>query len=210
MSLKANHDTCALSLGVLLNDDGSIDVESIEVMPSVICVDYRLTYDDVDEMLEEGIGYSEEWQLGALLAAALKRRRFRISNDSSESMIPNPIPYSTVSTFPDLSQSDNVGISLKLEVSHNAGQNRTAGAEYGGEDSSDDEAPVSSAYLLVTEMMIMAGEAMGQYKTKLDVQEQGANGDSASLTNSLNLIRLPYRTQPKPGAQPRRRLYLSD
>ena len=84
MSLNVNQDVCALSLGVELNDDGSVDHSNLIVTPSLIRVAYRLSYDEVDEMLEEGIAYNEEWQLGALLAAATKRRQFRVHNGSQE------------------------------------------------------------------------------------------------------------------------------
>lgn len=87
MSLQAGQDVCALSLGVELLPDGSIDTSSIVVSPSRIVVDYRLSYDEVDEMLEEGVGYNEEWQLGALLDAATKRRNHRIENGSTEGMV---------------------------------------------------------------------------------------------------------------------------
>ena len=53
MSLSTNNDCFALSLSVEVNSDGSIDESSIEMVPSVIRVTYRLSYDEVDEMLEE-------------------------------------------------------------------------------------------------------------------------------------------------------------
>jgi len=93
MSLNVNQDVCALSLGVELNDDGSIDKSSLVVTPSLIRVAYRLSYDEVDEMLEEGIAYNEEWQLGALLSAATKRRAYRVRNGSQEGVVPNPVPF---------------------------------------------------------------------------------------------------------------------
>ena len=77
MSLESNEDKYALSLGVQLNPDGSIDPSSIIFTSSLIHVDYQLTYDQVDEMLDEGVGYTEEWQIGALLSAAMKRRAHR-------------------------------------------------------------------------------------------------------------------------------------
>jgi hypothetical protein len=154
MSLNANSEAYALSLGVELNDDGSVDPSSVIVTPSIIRVTYRLTYDDADEMLSEGIAYSEEWELGALLSVAEKRRRYRISHGSSEGMVPNPIPFAAVQTFPDESAPDGIGVSLNVEVSHNAGKNHTSGAE-GASESSLVEASVSSAYLLVTETMIL-------------------------------------------------------
>jgi len=96
MSLNVNQDVCALSLGVELNDDGSINKSSLVVTPSLIRVAYRLSYDEVDEMLEEGIAYNEEWQLGALLAAATKRRSYRVRNGSQEGLVPNPVPFGSV------------------------------------------------------------------------------------------------------------------
>lgn len=197
MSLKANSDVNALSIGVELNPDGSIDSSSLVLTPSLIRVAYRLSFDEVDEMLEEGVGYSEEWQLGAMLAAANKRRRYRMKNGSSEAMVPNPIPYSSVSTFPDEDAPDGVGIRINVEVSHNAGRNQTADAEKGTEPMGNTyAAPVSPSFMLVTEMMIMAGEAVGKWKTEMEKQDQAVNGDSNRIHN---VLKLPFRTQPKPG-----------
>jgi hypothetical protein len=189
MSLKANQDACALSLGVELNSDGSIDASTITFTPSTIRVSYRLTYDDVDEMLEEGIGYSEEWELGALLDVASKRRNYRIRNGSTEGLVPNPVPYSSVSMFPDKSAPDAIGISINVQVSHNAGKNRTTEADSTLELSE----PASSANLLVTEAMIMAGEALGRWKMRLDKEDEQGDEDA------VNQLRLPFRTQPPPG-----------
>ena len=191
MSLKANTDVCALSLGVVMNPDGSIDTSSIEVTPSMINVSYRLTYEEVNEMLEEGVGYSEEWQLGALLAAAKVRRNYRIENGSSEAMIPNPMPQGTVSTFSDENSPDGIGIRLEVEATHNSGKNVTADAESG---TPNPAAPASPSFMLVTEMMIMAGEALGAWKLRCD-QENRASTTFDSIDNCL---RLPFRTQPKP------------
>ena len=191
MSLTANTDVCALSLGVELNTDGSIDTSSIEVTQSIINVSFRLTYEEVNEMLEEGVGYSEEWQLGALLAAAKTRRNYRIENGSSEAMIPNPMPQGTVSTFPDEHSPDGVGIKVEVEATHNSGKNITADAESG---TPNPAAPASPSFMLVTEMMIMAGEALGAWKLRCD-QERRL---STTIDSIENCLRLPFRTQPKP------------
>ena len=191
MSLTANTDVCALSLGVELNPDGSIDAASIEVTPSEINVSFRLTYDDVDEMLEEGVGYSEEWQLGALHAAATKRRKYRMKNGSTEAMIPNPMPQVTVSTFPDKDSPDGIGIKVGVEATHNTGKNITADAECG---TLGFAAPASPSFMLVTEMMIMAGEALGAWKFRCDNERINAPSFNA-IDNGL---RLPFRAQPKP------------
>ena len=57
MALRAGTDSCALSLGVELNDDCSIDESTLIITPSIIHVNYRLAYDEVDEMLECGVHY---------------------------------------------------------------------------------------------------------------------------------------------------------
>ena len=205
MSLKANQDSYALSLAAEINEDGSVDPSSITVTPSLIHVTYRLTYDEVDEMLEEGIGYREEWELGAMLDIARKRRNYRCSRGSSESLIPNPIPYNTVNTFLNESEEDGIGISVKVEVSHNAGQNRTSET---GLDESDappgvDITPASSSFLLVTEAMILAGESIGCMKIRLDRDE--FNKDAEKEDCLPNQMRLPFRTQPPPDFKSRAR-----
>lgn len=199
MSLKANTDAYALSLCVELLEDGSIDVASIGVFPSLIQVSYRLTYDEVDEMLEEGIGYNEEWELGALLDAATRRRQYRINHGSSEGFIPNPIPQPTLSISPDENSPDGVAISLSVQVSHNAGANQTAAADSESSNPSSSFAiPVSSASTLVTEIMILAGEAIGRWKLQQDLK--GSNQEQVNgCPVLLNELRLPFRTQKKPG-----------
>lgn len=204
MSLKANSDVYALSIGVELKEDGSIDSSSLVLTPSMIRVSYRLSFDEVDEMLEEGVGYSEEWQLGAMLAAATKRRNYRMGNGSSESMIPFPIPYSTVSTVQDKDAPDGVAIKVNVEVSHNAGRNQTANAERDTNPTGNEfAAPVSPSFMLVTEMMIMAGEAVGKWKSKMESETEAVNGDSANRIR--NELKLPFRGQPKPDYQNRGR-----
>jgi hypothetical protein len=188
MSLRPNIDTCALSLSVELNDDGSIQEDSIQVMTSKIQVQYRLTYDDVDEMLQEGVAYREEWELGALFRAANQRRTYRIRNGSSEGFIPYPIPHSFVSLFDDKDASDNgIGIRLTIDPSHNQGQNRTTETM---KSMNAHVQSVSESNLLVTEMMILAGEALGQWKLRCDREDSALIG--------LSSWTLPFRGQSTP------------
>mmetsp|Transcript_11463 Transcript_11463/g.15096 ORF Transcript_11463/g.15096 Transcript_11463/m.15096 type:complete len:849 (+) Transcript_11463:86-2632(+) len=199
MSLRSNEDSYALSMGLEIKSDGSIDESSIEITPSLIRVDYRLTYDDVDEMLEEGIGYAEEWELGVLLDVATTRREYRIRNGSSEGLIPNPIPYNSVSTYSDANAPDGIGVSVKVEVSHNAGRNQTSESnEWNGRNSRvmENTVPASSSFLLVTEAMIMAGEALGRWKCRMEQEENTSKTKDSSFFR--NRLRLPFRTQPKP------------
>ena len=60
MSLVQGQEGCALSFGILLDEDGA--VESYEIHPSTVKPTYRLTYDDVDEMLQLGITAESELQ----------------------------------------------------------------------------------------------------------------------------------------------------
>jgi hypothetical protein len=151
MSLKADTDVCALSLGVELNEDGSILDSRIVMTPSHVRVSYRLTYDDVDEMLEDGVGYNEEWQVGALFAAASLRRNFRIQKGSAEGFVPTQIPQFNIATHPDKNAPDGIGLSLNIQVSHNGGKNQSAVAESDvNSNSVSYEAPASPASMLVT------------------------------------------------------------
>lgn len=202
MSLKAQTDVCALSLGVELDDDGAIIEDSIIVTPSTVRVDYRLTYDEADEMLEDGVGYSEEWELGQLYSAAQRRRQFRMDNGSAEDFVPTQIPQYTISTYYDSNEPDNVGINVDIQVSHNGGRNQSAIVSeslVGGSQAStlSNELPVSSASTLVTEMMIMAGEAIGKWA----MRETKASNDG----EKLNPLELPFRSQDKPDYRARER-----
>ena len=84
-------------------------------------------------------------------------------------------------------------------MSHNAGKNQsveTGLAGNLGKNAPTNAAPVSSAYLLVTENMILGGEALGRWKIGLENKNLETKGSVESYPNTL---RLPFRTQPEPG-----------
>ena len=198
MSLESMSDKCALSLGVELHPDGTIDGSSIILTPSLVRVDYRLTYDEVDEMLDEGVGYTEEWEIGALLSAAHRRRGHRVRRGSTEGMVPCPIPKGMVTATRrrrggkgDEDTGDAGGgsggeyydISLKIETTHNSGTNMTVTGTTtittttnGGGGACDDDhydpycSPVSSSTLIVTEMMILGELSFISCENKKDVK----------------------------------------
>ncbi|CAB9502642.1 Ribonuclease II, chloroplastic/mitochondrial [Seminavis robusta] len=201
MSLTTKKDAYALSLAVELNDDGSIDESTLMVTPSLIRVSYRLTYEEVDEMLEEGIGYSEEWELGGLLDKATTRRNYRIRRGSSEGLVQRPIPQKTISISPDESAPDGIDIKVSVQATHNSGANQTFGAEAGESSSSQQSLstivePLSSAHTLVTECMILAGEAIGTWK--LRNEKSWPDVDEETGEGFRNELRLPFRGQRKP------------
>ncbi|MFN3360379.1 MAG: ribonuclease catalytic domain-containing protein [Pseudanabaenaceae cyanobacterium] len=72
MSLVQGQDCCALSFGVVLAEDGSI--QDWQIATTLVCPTYRLTYDDVTEMLEIGA----EADLDRLFYWAKKREQWRL------------------------------------------------------------------------------------------------------------------------------------
>ncbi|MEM9772778.1 MAG: ribonuclease R family protein, partial [Cyanobacteria bacterium P01_D01_bin.73] len=75
MSLVQGKECCALSFGIVLDDEGAVD--SYEICPSTVKPTYRLTYDDVDEMLQLGI--TAESELQSLAKWAKLREKWRRS-----------------------------------------------------------------------------------------------------------------------------------
>lgn len=100
------------------------------------------------------MGYTEEWEIGALLAAATKRRRHRVEVGSTEGLIPFPIPKGFVTVTND--EGGEYKIDVRTETTHNSGSNRTIGGMENNVDHYDPYAsPISSSQLIVTEMMIL-------------------------------------------------------
>nr|WP_222620540.1 ribonuclease R family protein [Sphaerospermopsis sp. LEGE 00249] len=88
MSLVQGKICCALSFGVVLDESGA--VEDYTIHPTLIKPTYRLTYEDVDEMLE--LGVQAEPEIEAIANLAQKRKTWRynqgaISINMPEAMI---------------------------------------------------------------------------------------------------------------------------
>ncbi|ERN40980.1 exoribonuclease R [Rubidibacter lacunae KORDI 51-2] len=84
MSLVQGQICPALSFGVILDDDGAI--AEYEIHASLVRPTYRLTYDDVDEMLE--LGLRAEPEIASLAAGAERRRQWRQTQGSIEINMP--------------------------------------------------------------------------------------------------------------------------
>jgi exoribonuclease-2 len=84
MSLVQGAVCCALSFGVILQDSGA--VETYEIHPSLVKPTYRLTYEDVDEMLR--LGVQAESELQDLADWAQKREAWRISQGAIRIAMP--------------------------------------------------------------------------------------------------------------------------
>ncbi len=84
MSLVQGNNCCALSFGVTLDENGA--VEEYTIHPTQIKPTYRLTYDDVDEMLQ--LGLTNESELAELAAAAKARQAWRKSQGSIQIKMP--------------------------------------------------------------------------------------------------------------------------
>lgn len=88
MSLVQGKVCCALSFGIVLDDTGG--VEDYSIHPSLIKPTYRLTYEDVDEMLD--LGVQAESEIAAIANWARRRKTWRyaqgaISINMPEAMI---------------------------------------------------------------------------------------------------------------------------
>ncbi len=84
MSLVQGQDCAALSFGVILDETGA--VEAYEIAPSRIKPTYRLTYEDVDEILHLNIQAESEIQI--LAQAAQLRHQWRQSQGSINIAMP--------------------------------------------------------------------------------------------------------------------------
>ncbi|PSB34187.1 ribonuclease catalytic domain-containing protein [Chlorogloea sp. CCALA 695] len=84
MSLIQGKACCALSFGVILDDLGA--VESYSIHASVIKPTYRLTYEDVDEMLQ--LGVKAEPEIAAIALKAQLRKTWRHSQGAISIHLP--------------------------------------------------------------------------------------------------------------------------
>lgn len=150
MSLVQGQLCHAFSFGVLVAADGAI--QSYEMHPTLIKPTYRLTYDDVDEMLQLGI--QAEPELEILFQTASQRQRWRMQQGA----ISIQMPESSIKVTED----DEIRIDVFEE---------------------------SASRILVSEMMILAGEVAGRY------------GEAHGLP-------LPFRGQEQPELPPEEELML--
>ncbi|WP_445974544.1 ribonuclease catalytic domain-containing protein [Lyngbya confervoides] len=86
MSLTQGNCCCALSFGILLTQEGSLD--SYEICTSQVTPTYRLTYEDVDEMLE--LGVQAESELMSLAKWAKIRQQWRTRQGAIQIQLPEP------------------------------------------------------------------------------------------------------------------------
>ncbi|WP_009631297.1 ribonuclease catalytic domain-containing protein [Synechocystis sp. PCC 7509] len=84
MSLIQGKSCCALSFGVILDELGA--VESYSIHASVIKPTYRLTYEDVDEMLQ--LGLRAEPEIAAIASLAQLRKTWRHSQGAISIHLP--------------------------------------------------------------------------------------------------------------------------
>lgn len=89
-SLREGLPCCALTVSAIVESDGSVAPGSVKVTPSTIVPSRRLTYDLVDEVLEE-CSPNEEPTLHALATAAAARQEWRIAAGAVEILMPSPV-----------------------------------------------------------------------------------------------------------------------
>lgn len=84
MSLVQGQVCCALSFGIILAPTGA--VEEYHIHASIIKPTYRLTYEDVDEMLE--LGVQAEPEIAAIATWAKKRKAWRYAQGAISITMP--------------------------------------------------------------------------------------------------------------------------
>jgi exoribonuclease II len=87
MSLVQGQVCCALSFGIILTPEGA--VEDYDILISRIKPTYRLTYDDVDEMLE--LGLQDETELIALADWSTRRQAWRETQGAISIKMPESV-----------------------------------------------------------------------------------------------------------------------
>jgi exoribonuclease-2 len=87
MSLIQGQVCCALSFGVVLNESGAI--EDFSIHASRIKPTYRLTYEDVDEMLD--LGVQAEPEIAAIAKWAKKRKAWRYAQGAISINMPEAV-----------------------------------------------------------------------------------------------------------------------
>lgn len=87
MSLVQGKVCSALSFGVILDETGGI--QEYEIHPSLIKPTYRLTYDDVDEMLQ--LGVQNEPEIADLAKSSYLRRSWRKSQGAIQIKMPESV-----------------------------------------------------------------------------------------------------------------------
>jgi exoribonuclease II len=93
MSLNQGQVCTALSFGVILDETGA--VQEFEIRPSLVKPTYRLTYEDVDEILE--LGVRAEPEIAAIARWAKRREAWR----QSQGAITIRMPESSIKVYND-------------------------------------------------------------------------------------------------------------
>ncbi|CAM9122345.1 unnamed protein product [Ectocarpus sp. 8 AP-2014] len=136
LSLRSGHECYSLSMGITLGESG--EITDVIVTPALVKVTYRLTYDDVEDMLVNGIaGSADEWELGRLDELAQLRYRYRCEQGSV----------------------DRFQKGLDHNVKASAVEDPSVPGGYAVKVLPED--PSCRSIRLVTEMMVLVGEGMG-------------------------------------------------
>eukprot|EP00903_Cladosiphon_okamuranus_P006750 g6585.t1 len=134
LSLRAGKESYSLSMGITLGERG--DITDVVVTPALVKVTYRLTYDDVEDMLANGIASTDEWELGRLHKLAQLRHRYRCEQGSVDRFQKGP--DHTIKAIESPSAPGGYDVKVTMED------------------------PSSRSIRLVTEMMVLVGEGMGR------------------------------------------------
>lgn len=162
-SLREGALSPALTMHCCIREDGSIIEDSMDVFPSIISSNKRLTYDIVDRMLLEGNGASNT--MISVLHRAAERRERRRTEDGARTL---QIPESS------LSVSYNKESRVK-EVTLTPVSNGVA----------------SPSRRLVSEMMILAGDLVARVGSSLSLPLPYRGQEMPVQPSNEDLLKIP-------------------
>ena len=178
-SLHENKETVALTMSCHVHRDGSID--SLDMVPSIVCSNKRLTYDDVDDMLRLSDG-SDSSSLISLLSVAAEWRRGYRKRHGAISLDASLGEGHCLEILTDMNDDGTSSIRVDYIVPMNDAKSNSSLSE------NHTVAHGSNSRDIVAEMMILAGE----------ISARLASNSSSSTTTTTTTVPLPYRGQEIP------------
>lgn len=155
LSLRPDHESCALSVGVVLAKDGKVNDTDVLITPTLI-QSTRLTYEAADVALggqgegtPDRLSADQAADLRQLHAWAQRREEWRRRQGSTEAYSQTPMPDARVKAARDATAEDGWTVFLD------------------GESGQGDKE--SSARTLVKELMLVAGESIARFGAAHDV-----------------------------------------
>ena len=183
-----NDNNAALSLGMIVNETSGEIIDVTDVCISTVQVTYRLSYQDANDMIYEGVADTEEeWELGQALRLARILYQKRYNKGSTEHiLLDGNLPRGRIQVMEKKKKDKKDSI-----VKNNNDDNDDVQLKLTIEDDTNNH---GISNIIVKEFMILAGEAMGQWFLSSVVKDQ----QQYCFQYKNPPLSLPFRCQSKP------------